>query len=123
MCGSCVCALQRDDAWVLRPRNRRVTKPKGVVHFLGGAFAGAAPQVSCCTLISPCIAHPRCSSPSVSNSIIDDEPHQSQVVYSLLLELIASAGYTVVATPYAVTFQHLECADSLRARFLAALQV
>ena len=48
-------------------------RPRGTVHFLGGAFAGAAPQVA----------------------------------YALLLQLLAEAGYTCVATPYAVTFQHL----------------
>ncbi|MEO0356479.1 MAG: DUF1350 family protein, partial [Cyanobacteria bacterium P01_A01_bin.3] len=29
------------DNWVLQPRN-----PKAVVHFLGGAFVGAAPHVA-----------------------------------------------------------------------------
>ena len=29
--------------WVLRPPNRRAT---AVVHFLGGAFVGAAPQLT-----------------------------------------------------------------------------
>ena len=51
-------------------------RPKGVVHFLGGAFAGAAPQLA----------------------------------YQFLINWIANAGYTVVATPYAVTFRHLDCA-------------
>ena len=51
-------------------------RPKGVVHFLGGAFAGAAPQLA----------------------------------YQFLINWVANAGYTVVATPYAVTFRHLDCA-------------
>jgi len=46
------------------------------VHFLGGAFAGAAPQL----------------------------------LYNSFVELLADAGYTVVATPYKVTFQHDVCA-------------
>ena len=46
------------------------------MHFLGGAFAGASPQL----------------------------------IYPLLLQMLAQAGYTVVSTPYAVTFKHLECA-------------
>ncbi|XP_076890534.1 uncharacterized protein LOC143541655 [Bidens hawaiensis] len=32
-----------DGAWVLRPRN---TKPVAVVHFIGGIFVGAAPQLT-----------------------------------------------------------------------------
>ncbi|XP_076950577.1 uncharacterized protein LOC143623601 [Bidens hawaiensis] len=32
-----------DGAWVLRPRN---TKPVAVVHFVGGIFVGAAPQLT-----------------------------------------------------------------------------
>ncbi|KAG2439662.1 hypothetical protein HXX76_005012 [Chlamydomonas incerta] len=67
-------------AWVVAPQYRS----KGVVHFLGGAFAGAAPQV----------------------------------VYSLLLDSIADAGYTAIATPYAVTFRHDDCARSVRQQFL-----
>ena len=51
-------------------------QPRGLVHFLGGAFAGAAPQLA----------------------------------YQYLIKWIADAGYTVVATPYAVTFRHLDCA-------------
>jgi len=30
--------------------------------------------------------------------------------YPLLMRLLSDGGYTVVATPYAVTFQHAECA-------------
>ncbi|GLC46383.1 hypothetical protein PLESTB_001769300 [Pleodorina starrii] len=71
-------------AWVVGPRYRS----KGVVHFLGGAFAGAAPQVA----------------------------------YGLLLDSIAAAGYTAIATPYAVTFRHDECARGVRRQFLDSLQ-
>ncbi|GIL85485.1 hypothetical protein Vretimale_13417 [Volvox reticuliferus] len=67
-------------AWVVAPRYRS----KGVVHFLGGAFAGAAPQV----------------------------------VYGFILDAVAAAGYTAVATPYAVTFRHDECARGVRQQFL-----
>ena len=51
-------------------------QPRGLVHFLGGAFAGAAPQLA----------------------------------YQFLIKWIADAGFTVVATQYAVTFRHLDCA-------------
>lgn len=47
-----------------------------MVHFLGGAFAGAAPQL----------------------------------FYNSFIELLADSGYTVIATPYRVTFQHDVCA-------------
>jgi Protein of unknown function (DUF1350) len=53
---------------------------QGVVHLLGGAFAGAAPQL----------------------------------LYRGLGEAVAGAGYTVVATPYAVTFRHDRCAAAVR---------
>lgn len=46
------------------------------MHFLGGAFAGAAPQL----------------------------------LYNTFVELLADAGYTVISTPYKVTFQHDVCA-------------
>ena len=69
--------LQVAGSWVVAPAAGR---PRGTVHFLGGAFAGAAPQVA----------------------------------YSLLLQLLAEAGYTCVATPYAVTFQHLICASAVQ---------
>ena len=52
-------------------------RPRGIVHFIGGAFAGAAPQL----------------------------------LYPLLIELLTEAGYTVISTPFAVTFKHLECAQ------------
>lgn len=41
-----------------------------------------------------------------------------QVVYSLLLDSIADAGYTAIATPYAVTFRHDDCARAVRQQFL-----
>ncbi|KAL4429857.1 hypothetical protein ABPG77_010974 [Micractinium sp. CCAP 211/92] len=63
-------------------------RPKGLVHFLGGAFVGAAPLP----------------------------------VYSLFLELLAEGGYTCVATPYAVSFQHLECAQAVSSAFDSAVQ-
>jgi len=80
--------LQVGDSWVVaKSTSVRRQKPKGVIHFLGGAFAGAAPQV----------------------------------VYSLFLDLLAERGYTVVATPYAVTFRHLDAAASVRTQFETTL--
>ena len=77
--------LQVAGSWVVAPAAGR---PRGTVHFLGGAFAGAAPQVA----------------------------------YALLLQLLAEAGYTCVATPYAVTFQHLVCASAVQQARLGWLQ-
>jgi hypothetical protein len=71
----------RSKTWLAHPRSART---KGVVHFLGGAFAGAAPQL----------------------------------LYNSFVELLADAGYTVISTPYKVTFQHDKCARQVR-RWLA----
>ncbi len=50
-------------------------------------------------------------------------PHLTdQVLYSLLLDSVAAAGYTAVATPYAVTFRHDDCARAVRQQFLDSLQ-
>ena len=68
--------LQVNGSWVIAPPQGR---PKATVHFLGGAFAGASPQL----------------------------------IYPLLLQLLARAGYTVISTPYAVTFKHLAAASSV----------
>ena len=63
-------------------------QPVGVVHFLGGAFAGAAPYAA----------------------------------YGTFIDELADAGFTCIATPYAVTFRHDECALALHAAFGAALE-
>jgi hypothetical protein len=68
---------ERSKTWLAHPRSART---KGVVHFLGGAFAGAAPQL----------------------------------LYNSFVELLADSGYTVIATPYKVTFQHDVCARQVR---------
>lgn len=43
------------------------------------------------------------------------------VQYPLLLTRLADAGYTCVATPFAVTFNHVACARDVHAAFLAAV--
>ena len=53
------------------------------VHFLGGAFVGAAPHVT----------------------------------YRYMLEKLASKGYLVVATPYDLSFDHLNTCDLVISRF------
>jgi hypothetical protein len=67
------------------PRSR---PPKGIVHFVGGAFAGASPALG----------------------------------YGLLLSLLADGGYTVIATPFAVSFRHAEAAAKVSAAFRAAVE-
>jgi len=64
------------------------TRPRALVHFLGGAFAGAAPYL----------------------------------FYSSFIDRLADSGYTVVTTPYSVTFQHDICAFDVHAAFNNALQ-
>ncbi len=49
-------------------------------------------------------------------------PFLEQILYALLLDLIAKAGYTVVATPYAVTFRHLDSAAKASDRVSCFLQ-
>lgn len=65
-----------DGCWVTSPAKGA---PKGIVHFLGGAFAGASPEL----------------------------------VYPLLLQIVGEAGYTIVSTPYPVTFKHVQCAAAV----------
>jgi alpha-beta hydrolase superfamily lysophospholipase len=43
------------------------------------------------------------------------------VAYHLLLELLASSGFTVIATPYLLTFKHLDCARAVASDFATAL--
>ena len=34
--------------------------------------------------------------------------------YGVLIRLLAEAGYTVISTPYAVTFKHTDCAEAVQ---------
>lgn len=34
--------------------------------------------------------------------------------YGALIRLLAEAGYTVISTPYAVTFKHTDCAAAVQ---------
>lgn len=48
-----------------------------------------------------------------------------QVLYNLLIQAVADAGYTVIATPYELTFRHADCARAVREEFqqsIAALR-
>ena len=71
-----------EGAWVLAPPSG--TPPRAVVHFIGGAFVGASPQLT----------------------------------YRLFLEALSARGeLLVVATPFAIGFDHLRIADEAQFRF------
>lgn len=73
-----------EGCWVLYPEN----EIKCLIHFVGGAFVGAAPQVA----------------------------------YRQLLELLASRGALIVATPYATGFDHLRTVDEVYFKFSRCLK-
>ena len=67
--------------FILRPPMD--ASPRALIHFLGGAIVGAAPQTA----------------------------------YRYLLEKLADEGYLVVATPYQLSFDHLETCDTILSKF------
>ena len=76
-----------EGAWVLAPPAG--AKPRALVHFIGGAFVGASPQLT----------------------------------YRLFLEALAEKGdVLVVATPFAIGFEHLRIADENQFLFDRALR-
>lgn len=81
-------------SWVASPPYSPsvVRRPPGVVHLLGGAFAGAAPQVAYARLAEALVAPPRRGGGSGGGG----------------------GGFTVVATPYRLTFDHLRSAQRVR---------
>lgn len=68
--------------YVLRPPVSE-GQPRALLHFLGGAFVGAAPHVT----------------------------------YRYMLERLAARGYLIVATPYSLSFDHLDSCDAVIASF------
>jgi len=68
--------------FLLRPRVED-GPPRALIHFLGGAIVGAAPQIA----------------------------------YRYLLERLAAKGYLIVASPYNLSFDHLQTCDAILARF------
>lgn len=76
-----------EGTWVLAPPAG--AKPRALVHFIGGAFVGASPQLT----------------------------------YRLFLEALAEKGdVLVVATPFAIGFEHLRIADENQFLFDRALR-
>ena len=57
---------------------------------------------SCCTALSLPLAH---IMPFAPPPLLPPSPSPPQLLYSLLLELLAESGYTTIATPYAITFR------------------
>ena len=96
-------------------------RPKATVHFLGGAFVAATPHLVVRRGAGRAVA-PHALPCSERRSRRNTSPPSSRrAQYSLLLEQLADAGYTCVATPYAVTFNHLQCARDTHAAFDRAL--
>jgi hypothetical protein len=80
-------------SWVASPRVAP-RRPPGVVHLLGGAFAGAAPQVAYARLAEALASPPRRRSSSGNTN--------------------GGGSFTVVTTPYRLTFDHLRSAERVR---------
>ena len=105
----------------------RIAKPKGVVHFLGGAFVGATGHLSYplflrysfvfSNFLHGSSACTDSSSWLFSLSLADTLPLSSALRPRILVE----SGYLIICTPYKVTFKHLDCAAGVRARFLDTL--
>lgn len=79
-------------------------RPKGIVHFIGGAVVGAAPQLSYkCALTSAATMHVQiclCTTKICCGC-------------RFFINRMASNGYTVVQTPYPFTFSHESLANDL----------
>ncbi len=67
--------------YILRPPNN--SQPRALLHFLGGALLGAAPDLT----------------------------------YRYLLERLSTKGYLIVATPYQLSFDHLQTCDEIIDKF------
>jgi len=90
-------------AWVASPRGVASARrpPTGVVHLLGGAFAGAAPQVLYGRLAEALAAPPAAARRGYSGG-------GGGSGYS------GGGGFTVIATPYRLTFDHMRSAERVR---------
>jgi hypothetical protein len=85
-------------SWVASPRGSAPPRrPPGVVHLLGGAFAGAAPQVAYARLAEALASPPRRRGSSSGNNNTN-----------------GGGGFTVITTPYRLTFDHLRSAERVR---------
>lgn len=71
-----------EDNYILRPP-ADFGQPRALIHFLGGALVGAAPDIT----------------------------------YRYVLEELAQEGYLIVATPYNLSFDHLQTCDAVISKF------
>ncbi|KAJ9530296.1 hypothetical protein QJQ45_023581, partial [Haematococcus lacustris] len=113
---------------VLHPPNDRA--PEAVVHFLGAAFVGAAPQLTYRLFLEalsnrnvlvshgkrrpPLAAASRASRKSISKEI--NKPGEMILVHAHLLVP------QIIATPYSTSFDHLRVADEAQFKFDHALR-
>lgn len=114
--------------WVLRPPNRRAT---AVVHFLGGAFVGAAPQLTYRLFLEAMAAkgimvgwiyYTLKSLPSdpclYVNPCLNTWSTLSSLVFPYeMVELASIDTHTplpqIIATPFSTNFDHLRIADEI----------
>jgi hypothetical protein len=104
----------RNGSWVASPRQQSAAaarRPPGVVHLLGGAFAGAAPQVLYARLAEALAAPPSRRRGKSGGNGGNGGGNGG-----------GGAGWTVVATPYRVTFDHLRSAESVRRALREAVE-
>ena len=73
---------EMEDNYILRPP-ADFGQPRALIHFLGGALVGAAPDIT----------------------------------YRYVLEELALEGYLIVATPYNLSFDHLQTCDAVISKF------
>lgn len=73
---------EMEDNYILRPP-ADFGQPRALIHFLGGALVGAAPDIT----------------------------------YRYVLEELAQEGYLIVATPYNLSFDHLQTCDAVISKF------
>jgi hypothetical protein len=108
-------------------------KPKGLIHFLGGAFIGAAPDVTYRYVTSSLQFHRR-NPPLLlpfeydlkgvgSGELMMEWVGVCMREPSFFIELLAKEGFLIVATPYNVTFDHTVSAQVIQNRFNRCLDI
>ncbi|MBA0834071.1 hypothetical protein Goarm_006458, partial [Gossypium armourianum] len=98
---------QVEGAWILKPKG---SKPKSVVHFIGGIFVGAAPQLTYRLFLE------RLSEKEWGHTynMLLLPPGQEAVGAKYLTLLM---GVLVIATPYASGFDYFFIADEVQFKF------
>ena len=105
--------IEIEGNWILRSLQGRATS---VVHFLGGAFVGAAPQLTYRLLLESLAAR---------GIMVRPQTHNTEIC--LFVEYLNSKHYTafehcppanvvsvqIIATPFSTNFNHLRIADEI----------